>query len=202
MLETSLTPPVPVAAVTRGGFVRDWMLLGPFPNAGERPKCVGLETAFLKDEEGAVPDAGAYKAEFPAYEKAYYEPGIVVNRWKAHRAAADGMVDLGSAFVPAGCAGARCFAASIRNRLCRRPSLKRPEAGEYELAVSTFNGIRICVNGKPVIDDHIHTFNRDPNSPVLSPSFRKELRCRVRLEKGKNRLLVKADVDYGHSIFR
>ena len=34
VLETSLTPPVPVAAVTRGGFVRDWMLLGPFPNAG------------------------------------------------------------------------------------------------------------------------------------------------------------------------
>ncbi|WP_288612109.1 sugar-binding domain-containing protein [uncultured Victivallis sp.] len=196
VLETSLTPPVPVAAVTRGGFVRDWMLLGPFPNAGERPKCVGLETAFLKDEEGAVPDAGAYKAEFPAYEKAYYEPGIVVNRWKAHRAAADGMVDLGSAFVRADVPGLDVsplqyvtgYAAAV---------VEAPEAGEYELAVSTFNGIRICVNGKPVIDDHIHTFNRDPNSPVLSPSFRKELRCRVRLEKGKNRLLVKADVDYG-----
>ena len=106
------------------------------------------------------------------------------------------MVDLGSAFVRADVPGLDVsplqyvtgYAAAV---------VEAPEAGEYELAVSTFNGIRVCVNGKPVIDDHIHTFNRDPNSPVLSLSFRKELRCRVRLEKGKNRLLVKADVDYG-----
>lgn len=72
-----------------------------------------------------------------------------------------------------------------------------PAAGEYTLELSTFNGVRVWLNGTLLIDDHNHTFNRDPNSPVLPPSFRKTLKRRVSLRPGENRLLVKLDVDYG-----
>lgn len=196
VLETSLTPPSPAAVVKRGGFVRDWMLLGPFPNAGERPKCAGLDTAFLGNEAEAVPETEEFKAEFPAYAKAYYEPGIVVNRWKAHRASEDGTVDLGGALLRADIPGLDVSPLQYVTGYAAA-AVEAPAEREYELVLSTFNGIRVYVNGEKVVDDHRHTFNRDPNSPVLPPSFRKVLRRRVRLGKGANRLLVKSDVDYG-----
>jgi len=191
-LETSLTPP----AAAKSGVIRDWMLLGPFPNAGTRPACVGLAADFLGDEAKIHPDDREHRAEFPAYEKAYYSAGTVMNRWKAYRAPEDGTVDLGEALLRPDHPGldvsplqyVAAYAAATVNA---------PEAGEYELRLSSFNGVRVRVNGKLVIDDERRTFNRDPNSPVLPPSFRKEATCKIRLQQGENTILVKADVDYG-----
>lgn len=191
-LETGLTSP----ATAKDGLIRDWMLLGPFPNPGTRPACVGLAADFLGDEAKVRPDDREHRAEFPAYEKAYYPAGTVGNRWKAYRAPESGTVDLGEALLRPDLPGldvsplqyVAAYAAATVNV---------PRAGEYELRLSTFNGIRVRVNGESVIDDERRTFNRDPNSPVLPPSHRKELTCRVRLKPGRNLILVKADVDYG-----
>lgn len=195
LLETSLTPPVAGTELRRGAFLRDWMVIGPFPNVGGRPKCAGFQRDFLGGEADAVPGGGEVRTEFPAYEKAYYEAGTLVNRWKPYRAAKDA-VDLGSALLRSDVPGLDVSPLQYVAGYAAA-TVEVPEAGEYTLELSTFNGVRGWLNGKLVIDDHNHTFNRDPNSPVLAPSHRKTLRQRVSLLRGVNRLLVKLDVDYG-----
>ncbi|UKI32610.1 MAG: hypothetical protein L6W00_03300 [Lentisphaeria bacterium] len=69
LLETSLTPPVAGTELRRGAFLRDWMVIGPFPNVGGRPKCAGFQRDFLGGEADAVPGGGEVRTEFPAYEK-------------------------------------------------------------------------------------------------------------------------------------
>ncbi|WP_295807380.1 PA14 domain-containing protein [uncultured Victivallis sp.] len=195
LLETSLTPPATGTALQRGKFLRDWMVIGPFPNVGERPKCSGFRQDFLGGEAAAVPEDQEIRTEFPAYEKAYYEAGTLVNRWKPCRSSGD-RVDLGNALLRSDVPGLDVSPLQYVAGYAAT-TVDVPAAGEYTLELSTFNGVRVWLNGTLLIDDHNHTFNRDPNSPVLPPSFRKTLKRRVSLRPGENRLLVKLDVDYG-----
>ena len=198
-------PPAATApALAVNQWLKDWLVCGPFPNGGGRPKCAGFATDFLAargGETGVTPMVGnSFQVAFPEDSQAYWEKGTLTVAWKPWRSPGD-TLDLGTALLLPGVPG--LDAAPVQYVAGYAwTEFTVAQARTLELQAVTYNGIQIWLNGKRLVGDHQHTFNRDPASQVLAPTHERDLRTQVNLPAGVNRLLVKAETDYGPLGFR
>lgn len=200
-----LAPPEAAAApappLRVGRWLTDWLVCGPFANGGGRPARHGFDTDFIKEESAVRPAVGStVESVFPKDDQAYWEKGTISVAWKKQVSPTND-IDLGEALLRPDVSGLDVAPVQYAAGYAWTEfTVAQPTT--LSLEVVTFNGVKVWLNGKPVIADAGYTFNRDPNSPVLPPSYKKNLRVPVTLPAGVNRLLVKADVDYGPFGFR
>jgi len=190
--------------VTMGEWVKTFLICGPFPNGGGRPNCKGFDQDFFASDGGETnlqPVEGkTYTARFPADDQAYWNEGEIKVTWKKYTAP-DDTINMSKSLLYPGVEGLEIeplqyvvgYAAAT---LCVDQSSK------VTLEVRTYNGIKVWLNGRLILNEHKHTFNRDPASQVLPKSAEAAYTVPVELVAGENRLLVKTDVDYGPMTFK
>lgn len=184
-----------------GKPIREWLLLGPFPNPGGRPDCRGFAQDFLGGEAAVQAREGkAVETVFPESDHALWSAGKVLNRWFRYVSAEDD-VDLGSALVRKDIPGLSVAPLSyVAGYAATRIEIEGPLS--CTLKVRTYGGVKVYVNGKLVLASHEHSWSADPASPVLPPTAVQEFARQIELRAGNNDILVKTDVDYGKMIFR
>lgn len=162
------------------GFIRKWLILGPFPNPPNKegktgkenvydhtPPCVGLDTDYLKEHGGEtkiLPEEGMTHSK---------EDRTRV-KWFKHASLTDKIV--------------------FRKIITKTPNvvgyaftkIYMKEAGKYLLSLGSDEGVCIWVNGKKVHYNLIKRPIREDDDLV-----------RVELEKGENRILVKVEQGWG-----
>lgn len=159
-------------APTESGFVRDWLICGPFPSAPAlRPPTaspkeyiagLGFETDYLNGEAAARPVAGSPVAF------AGGSPRV----WTPHTSARD-VIDFTAAFADQPVTN--CVAYAYRK-------VQWPEDGEAVLAIGSDDSVKVWVNGTPV---HRHVVGRGVRADHdVVP---------VTLRKGPNDVLIKVD---------
>ncbi len=190
----------PTAGLVKARDLTDWLILGPFPNGGTRPRNTAFDTDFLGNEGAARPDNRPRKAEFPEDAEVYWEKGTLELTWQRY-VSPNPFIDLGRAFRRPDYPGLDTASVEYAAGYAFT-EFELDAPARLMLAAETFNGIRIYLNGKEVVSDRAYTLNRDPNSAVLPESKRKLIRVPVELPAGVNRLLVKLDGDFGPLDFR
>lgn len=175
-----LTGPFAVQSGTPEGYIRTWLLCGPFPNPPNKkkepgkahvydhtPPCVGLDTDYLTEHGGEtkiVPHAGM------THKKA---DGTEVE-WFPYTSDSDKVV--------------------FRKAITKTPNVvayayttvQVDEPGPYLLALGSDEGVRLWLNGDLVHDNLVERpINADDD---LIP---------VTLKKGKNSILVKVEQGWG-----
>lgn len=196
------TEQVPALAVNQ--WLKNWLVCGPFPNGGGRPRCAGFTTDFLAargGETGVTPTVGdTFQAVFPEDDQAYWEKGTITVAWKALSSPTD-TVDLGTALLLPGVPGLDAAPVQyVAGYVWTEFTVD--QARTLDVQAFTYNGIQIWLNGKRLVGDHQHTYNRDPASQVLAPTHERDIRAKASLNAGVNRLLVKVETDYGPLGFR
>jgi hypothetical protein len=201
------SPPAAPAAgqpVTMGEWVKTFLICGPFPNGGGRPNCKGFDQDFFTAEGGEADlqpvEGKTYSVKFPADDQAYWNEGEIKVAWKKYTAP-DADVNMSKPLLLPGTEGLNIeplqyivgYAAA---------ALTSDQSSKANLEVQTYNGLKVWLNGRLVLSEHKHTFNRDPASQVLPKSAEATYTVPVELTAGTNRLLVKTDVDYGPMTFK
>lgn len=201
---TSVALPKQTETLAFNKWLQNWLVMGPFPNGGERPNGRGVNTDYLESvggESGVKPIIGeGLEVSFPEDDQAYWEKGKVHVKWRAYEGEADD-INLGDAFVRPEVPGLDVAPVQyVTGYAWTEFNVSKGQSAILE--VNSYNGLKIWLNGTLVVNDPRHTYNRDPNSAVLPESKEKELRTPVMLNTGLNRVLVKPDVDYGPLTFR
>lgn len=187
------------AMLTMNEWIKDWLVCGPFPNVGGRPTCKGFDTDFFKAEGGEanlkVREGKTYSVDFPADDDAYWNEGQLTVGWKKYTSA-DETINLGKALVMPGVEGLDIEPVQYVVGYAAKTFIL-PEATNATLELRTYNGVKVWLNGKVILSEHKHTYNRDPASQVLPSSAESVYKIPVDLSAGENHLLIKVDVDYG-----
>ncbi len=160
----------PLWSPTAGGFIRDWLLLGPLPNPprdpAERttrhPVGAGFDVDYLGGEDAVRPRAG---------DPVTPPVGPKVT-WTRYESPAD-VLDFKAAFDDAPEAHAVAYAYTL---------LTSPKAGRAYLALGSDDSVKVWLNGSPA---HEHVVGRGVEKDQdLTP---------IRLAKGPNALLIKVE---------
>jgi|GEM_PF-5772810 hypothetical protein len=145
---------------SEAGFVRKWLILGPFPN----PQCKGFFVDYLGGEEGIVPDEGISHLSDSSHS------GKV--SWML--ADTGDYLDLRSLLSP----NENVVAYAFSYLLCERDSIA-------VIGVGSDDGVRIWINGTLVHDKHVHRGAR-PDADTIVVGLREGLnRCLVKVEQGE-----------------
>ena len=161
-------------------FIRNWLVVGPFPNPGGRPqgeadaipKCKGFDADLLKGEAAYVAEAGKTVA---------LDGGKTVV-WKAVKSDSDTLDFLQTDGLQMGdgeniVAYAFCW-------------VELDQDVEAQVRVGSDDGYKLWIDGQLVKAVHIHRgIEQDQETH------------KVKLAKGKHPLLIKVDTDWGQFAF-
>ncbi len=204
VLQTSVVRPEETPSLVFNRWLKNWLVSGPFPNGGERPNGKGVNTDYLTSaggETGVVPVVGdILDAVFPEDDQAYWDKGTIQVKWAQVESETDD-INMGDILVRPDVPGLDVAPVQyVTGYAWTEFTVDKAQAAT--LQIYTYNGVKVWLNGKQVVNDLAHTYNRDPNSAVLPESREKEINVPVTLIPGTNRLLIKPDVDYGPFGFR
>lgn len=155
------------------GFITNWLIVGPFPNLGERPDNKGFHTDYLGGEADYTPAAGMKIAK---------EDGTKV-KWTPNESpyakvdffSVDELgLDFGEEDVLAYCA---CW-------------LKCEKDSDVEIRIGSDDGYKLWVNHKLIGEEHVYR-GAETDQEVYP----------VKLTKGMNLILIKVDQDWGEFEF-
>ncbi|NLX07921.1 MAG: hypothetical protein GXY33_22495, partial [Phycisphaerae bacterium] len=195
----------PLIALEDDGWIRTWLICGPFANPGRGLNETTWNADYLTPHGGEAkinPAAGMkYIAEFPEDQTVRWTAGQADIAWRAANAGDDGFVDLGREFVTDQIEGLEF--PPVENVLgyastcvyCDQPVQARIE-------IDTINGVKVWLNHEKVFDKHVHRYNTDPASPNRTVFEEGNYYQDVPLNKGVNVLLLKLDVANGPYRFR
>jgi hypothetical protein len=193
--------PTPVLA---DGYIRRWLLCGPFPNPGRGLNEAVWNTDFLKSTGG---EQKIHPAEGQSYEVNFVEDGSVMwsggkttVAWKPYSTDKP-TIELSSAFTTPDIQGLEV--SPVQNILgyaatyifCDAPIACRME-------IDTINGVKAWLNGQALVNKHVHRYNVDPASPNRMIFEAGNYYANVQLRQGTNTLLLKLDVDRGPFEFK
>ncbi len=201
---SSPVTPTDAQPITIGEWIKTFLVCGPFPNGGGRPNCKGFDQDFFASDGGEAnlqPVEGkTCSIKFPADDQAYWNEGEIKVAWKKYTSP-DNDINMSKPLLYPGAEGLNVeplqyivgYAAA---------AITSDQSSKATLEVQTYNGIKIWLNGRLILNEHKHTFNRDPASQVLPKSAEVVYTLPVELTPGPNRLLIKTDVDYGPMTFK
>ncbi|MFA5204468.1 MAG: carboxypeptidase-like regulatory domain-containing protein, partial [Lentisphaeria bacterium] len=195
--DTKVIPPaaklsgMPVEEVRPGpfapdadGFIRDWLLCGPFPNVGDRMSgFTGYKTDYLagqRGETGIEPKRGmSHDAVFP--ESKYWQAGKTTNTWRQYHSP-ESKTNLGSLTNPEVELRMSPPQFVVGYAACYVDS---PADRQLLLAIGSDDGYKAWLNHQPVGGDPTH--GEAIQDAHLLP---------VTLKKGRNLLLIKVDQSF------
>lgn len=182
------------------GFIRDWLICGPFPSPGDRfanekRQITGWDTDFLSNDgkpgETAIQPRPEeeHVAKFPAGTRAPWKPMDVRVAWQPVHTGESNYLDLAKAFT-----NDVLFDSKVLTEQCIGYAacyIDLPEEVDGTLAVGSDDGYRIWIDDT-VVAEHI-AFRGAATDQEKYP---------VRLTKGKHRILVKIHNDLGgHGVY-
>jgi len=158
------------------GFISNWLIVGPFPNPGERPDCNGFHIDYLKNYGGELNCTPANGMEIKT------DDGKVV-KWQPYQST-DTTVNFFSVenlkLEP-----------SQEKILCYAACWVDSDADkEVELRIGSDDGYKLWVNHKLVSEQNVY------RSMEMDQETHK-----VKLNKGRNLILVKVATDWGEFAF-
>jgi len=172
-------PPAGPFHPDKDGFIRDWLVMGPFANPGQRGHSAGFTYDFLESIDGEAsvrlrPGMSVFY-EFPAgrQEWAPPPPRREVKAVELHSGSS--VIDLARNMSPTSYVVAYAY--------CH---VNVPKAVEAQLRVGSDDGIRVWVNGTEAITSRAYR-GAKPDQDVAE----------VHLRRGSNRVMVKVDTDQG-----
>ncbi len=165
--------------VDKDGFVLDWLVFGPFADVGPRGYAAGYGHDYLEvfggESATQLLPGMSVTYLFPENRTEWELPSlkqeIVAKAWHSKSSKIDFM-----SFM-------KINEHVVAYAYC---NVTAPESMDAELRVGSDDGIRVWLNGKLVVDKQVYR--------GAAPDTDKS---KVRLVKGKNRLLVKVNQDIG-----
>lgn len=195
----------PLIAIQKDGWIRNWLIVGPFANPGRGLNETTWATDYLAPNGGEAkikPAAGMkYVAEFAEDSSVSWTPGKAAVAWRPVEAQKDGFVNLSKEFVTDQIKGLDfppveyVLGYAAVYVYCDAPTKTR-------LEIDTINGVKVWFNHQLVFDKHIHRYNTDPASPNKTIFEEGNYFQNVELKKGANILLLKLDVANGPFQFK
>jgi hypothetical protein len=158
------------------GFVTNWLVVGPFPNPGDRPDNKGFNTDYLKDyggEPGYVPTNGMEVKD----------PNGAILKWQQYQST-DALInffDVPFLKLEAGQEDVLCYCACW---------LESDADKDVDIRVGSDDGYKLWLNGKEI--GVVHEYR---SSGLDQETYK------VKLNKGKNLVMIKVDQDYGEFEF-
>ena len=172
-------PPAGPFKPDRDGFIRDWLVMGPFANPGQRGHSAGFDYDFLKPIGGEAlvrlrPGMSVFY-EFPAGRREWTPkpPRREVKAVGLHSNTP--AIDLKKSMSPATYVVAYAY--------CH---VTVPKSIEAHVRLGSDDGIRVWVNGAEVLKRRVYR-GAAPDQDSAA----------VHLRKGENRVMVKVDTDLG-----
>lgn len=156
------------------GFIRDWLIVGPFPSEGRWPTCSGFDKDYLENEGGEneiIPLIRmVHKTAFESPDvqwQGYHSPETRIDFYKMDYPLKEYII---------------CYTACY---------LKSPEDRSVKLKIGSDDGYKIWLNHELIGKLHMHRgAQRDQNT------------YEVKLKEGINLLLIKVEQDFGgHDLF-
>lgn len=155
------------------GFIANWLVIGPFPNPGDRPDNKGFSIDYLGGEAAYVPANGMEVKD----------PNGVVLKWQPYQSN-DALVSFFE--IPF-----LHLEQSQEKILCYCACWVESDADkDVEVRVGSDDGYKLWINHKEV--GIVHEYR---SSAVDQETYK------VKLEKGMNLILIKVDQDYGEFEF-
>lgn len=158
----------------KNGFIKDWMVMGPFPNPGSRLKgeYQGFKTDYLKDLGGEIKVKPSKKQQINFHDKNMQHGDVAEGRiLKWQKLGSSGAkIDLLS------------FWGGNYNVAYAACYVIMPKAQKVKLSIGSDDGTKVYLNHKLVINDPKHRNAKPDQNQVI-----------VNLHKGSNLVLVKVD---------
>jgi len=166
------------------GFIRDWLLCGPFPNVGDRlAGFSGYRTDYLaaqQGETGIEPARGmTHPVVFP--EARHWQAGKTANRWRQYHAPAS-KVELGGLINPEVELRMSPPQFVVGYAACY---VESPAERRVLLALGSDDGYKVWLNHQWVAGD-----------PAHGEAVKDAHRLPMTLRKGRNLLLIKVDQSF------
>jgi hypothetical protein len=158
------------------GFVVNWLIIGPFPNPGERPDNQGYDTDYLKDfggEIGHIPAAGMEIAR----------PDGTIVKWQPYKSSGP-TIDF---FMVGHLALDYSQEDVLTYSACW---LECEEDVDVEIRVGSDDGYKLWLDHKLLGAEHVYRA-----CEIDQESYP------VKLTKGMHLLLIKVDQDWGDYLF-
>lgn len=172
-------PPEGPFELDKDGFIKDWLLIGPFANPGERGMNAGFDFDFLKPIGGEAlirlrPQMSVFYKFPPSYEIPHREVAAKSCHFET------GYIDLSKVFLP--------YQKTVGYAYTQ---ITVSDEVHCTLSVGSDDGIKVWVNGKEVLKRRVYRGaypDQDQNEIIL--------------KKGVNRLMLKVDtVDGGWGFY-
>ena len=159
------------------GFINNWLIVGPFPNPGERPDNNGFNLDYLKNYGGELNCTPANGMEIKDRQRHGSEMAAVCNR--PIRRSTSSPLNISS------------WSHSQEDILCYAACWVDADADkEVELRVGSDDGYKLWVNHKLVSEQNVY------RAMEMDQETHK-----VKLNKGKNLILLKVTQDWGEFEF-
>jgi hypothetical protein len=155
------------------GFIVNWLVIGPFPNPGDRPDNAGFNTDYLGGEADYTPANGMEVKD----------PCGTILKWQPYQSG-DALVnffDIPFLKLEQGQEDILCYCACW---------VESDDDKDVEVRVGSDDGYKLWINHKEV--GIVHEYR---SSGVDQETYK------VKLNKGKNLVLIKVDQDYGEFEF-
>lgn len=155
------------------GFITDWLVVGPFPNPGERPDNEGFHVDYLKKyggEANYVPGSGVEITK---------DDGSKV-KWAQYRSTYSSRIDF---FSVEHLQLSYMQEDVLVYAACR---LECENDMDVEIRVGSDDGYKLWLDHKLIGQQHVYR-----------AAFQDQESYPVRLSKGKHLILIKVDQDYG-----
>lgn len=175
-------------SISKDGFIRDWIVLGPFPNPSKEGVYLGMQKDWLWEQGGEkniLPSAGEkVLVQFHDLDVWNLEQGDY--NWRVINSKSD-KIDLMPYMVREKWGLASKPGNLVAYAYCY---LDIPEAGDYKIRIGSDDGHKLWVNGKFIGGDLQH-----------GSALPDESTYDVKLDKGINGLLLKVDQSVGAHAF-
>ncbi|MGA2093741.1 MAG: hypothetical protein ABSH16_10100 [Sedimentisphaerales bacterium] len=155
------------------GFIVNWLVIGPFPNPGDRPDNKGFNTDYL----------GGEAAYTPANGMEVKDPNGTILKWQPYQSndALVNFFEIPFLKLEQGQEDILCYCACW---------LEADADKDVEIRVGSDDGYKLWLNHKEV--GVVHEYR---SSGVDQETYK------VKLDKGLNLVLIKVDQDYGEYEF-
>ena len=158
------------------GFISNWLIVGPFPNPGERPDCNGFHIDYLKNYGGELNCTPANGMEIKT------DDGKVV-KWQPYQSTDTTVNFFSVEFLK--------LEPQQSSILCYAACWVDSDADkDVELRIGSDDGYKLWVNHKLVSEQNVY------RSMEMDQETHK-----VKLNKGRNLILVKVATDWGEFAF-
>jgi hypothetical protein len=158
------------------GFITNWLIVGPFPNPGDRPTNAGFDIDYLKNYGGEANHTPANGMEIKK------DDGTVV-KWQQYQST-DTLInffDVPFLNLESGQEDILCYAACW---------LESDADKDVEIRVGSDDGYKLWLNHAQIATVHEYRAAEMDQETY-----------KVKLNKGKNLVLIKVDQDYGEFEF-